>query len=46
MIAEGMLHGHLNITPTDQLPEIERSLDFLAAGLPTIGGETAAGWPR
>ena len=35
MIAEGMLHGHLNITPTDQLPEIERSLDFLAAGLLT-----------
>jgi len=28
-----MLHGHLNLTPAAQLPEIERSLDFLAAGL-------------
>ena len=30
-VAEGMLHGHLNIPPTDALPEIARSLDFLAA---------------
>jgi len=32
-VAVGMLHGHLNLTPAAQLPEIERSLDFLAAGL-------------
>ena len=32
-VAEGMLHGHLNLMPTAQMPEIERSLDFLAAGL-------------
>ena len=32
-VAEGMLHGHLNLMPTPQMPEIERSLDFLAAGL-------------
>jgi acetyl esterase/lipase len=30
-IAEGMLHGHLNIPPVPDLPEIARSLDFLAA---------------
>lgn len=30
-VAEGMLHGHLNIPPVDALPEIARSLDFLAA---------------
>jgi acetyl esterase len=30
-VAEGMLHGHLNIPPTTALPEIARSLDFLAA---------------
>ncbi|GAA4753604.1 alpha/beta hydrolase fold domain-containing protein [Amnibacterium soli] len=29
-VAEGMLHGHLNIPPVDALPEIARSLDFLA----------------
>jgi acetyl esterase/lipase len=29
-IAEGMLHGHLNIPPVPDLPEIARSLDFLA----------------
>jgi acetyl esterase len=29
-VAEGMLHGHLNITPVAELPEIARSLDFLA----------------
>jgi acetyl esterase len=32
-VAVGMLHGHLNLTPAVQMPEIERSLDFLAAGL-------------
>jgi acetyl esterase len=31
-VAEGMLHGHLNIAPVAELPEIARSLDFLAAG--------------
>ena len=34
-VALGMLHGHLNGAPTPQLPEIERSLHFLAEGLPT-----------
>jgi acetyl esterase len=29
-VAEGMLHGHLNIPPTDRLPEVARSFDFLA----------------
>ncbi|GAA2749757.1 alpha/beta hydrolase fold domain-containing protein [Amnibacterium kyonggiense] len=29
-VAEGMLHGHLNIPPVDAMPEIARSLDFLA----------------
>ncbi|WP_375387208.1 alpha/beta hydrolase [uncultured Amnibacterium sp.] len=29
-VAEGMLHGHLNIPPTEALPEVGRSLDFLA----------------
>ena len=29
-VAEGMLHGHLNIPPVEALPEIARSLDFLA----------------
>lgn len=29
-VAEGMLHGHLNIPPVGALPEIARSLDFLA----------------
>jgi acetyl esterase/lipase len=29
-VAEGMLHGHLNIPPAAELPEIARSLDFLA----------------
>ena len=29
-VAEGMLHGHLNIPPVDALPEVARSLDFLA----------------
>jgi acetyl esterase/lipase len=29
-VAEGMLHGHLNIPPVDGLPEVARSLDFLA----------------
>ena len=33
MLAAGMLHGHLNIPPVSELPEIGRSLDFLAAGL-------------
>jgi acetyl esterase len=32
-VAVGMLHGHLNLRPAAQMPEIERSLDFLAAGL-------------
>ncbi|RIX26631.1 alpha/beta hydrolase [Amnibacterium setariae] len=30
-VAEGMLHGHLNIAPVAELPEVARSLDFLAA---------------
>jgi acetyl esterase len=30
-VAEGMLHGHLNIPPAEELPEITRSLDFLAS---------------
>jgi acetyl esterase len=29
-VAEGMLHGHLNLRPCADMPEIERSLDFLA----------------
>ena len=29
-VAEGMLHGHLNIPPVAGLPEVARSLDFLA----------------
>jgi acetyl esterase len=29
-VAEGMLHGHLNIPPVADLPEIARSLEFLA----------------
>ncbi|MGN6742989.1 MAG: alpha/beta hydrolase, partial [Amnibacterium sp.] len=32
-VAAGMLHGHLNIPPVAELPEIGRSIDFLAAGL-------------
>ena len=35
-VAVGMLHGHLNIAPVPQLPEIERSLSFLADGLSGI----------
>ena len=35
-VAAGMLHGHLNIAPVPQLPEIERSLSFLADGLSGI----------
>ena len=30
-VAKGMLHGHLNIPPTPLLPEVARTLDFLAA---------------
>jgi acetyl esterase/lipase len=30
-VAEGMLHGHLNIPPTPLLPEVARTLDFLAS---------------
>jgi acetyl esterase len=33
IMAVGMLHGHLNLTPAAEMPEIERSLDFLAAAL-------------
>ena len=33
MVAEGMLHGHLNLPPVAELAVIGRSLDFLAAGL-------------
>ncbi len=32
-LAPGMLHGHLNREPTDQLPEVERTIDVLAAAL-------------
>jgi hypothetical protein len=32
-VAVGMLHGHLNLNPAAEMPEIERSLDFLADGL-------------
>ena len=32
-VAEGMLHGHLNMPPVAEVPEIERSLEFLAAAL-------------
>jgi acetyl esterase/lipase len=32
-VAAGMLHGHLNRTPSAGMPEIERSLDFLAEAL-------------
>jgi hypothetical protein len=32
-VAAGMLHGHLNLTPCGAMPEIERSLDFLAEAL-------------
>jgi hypothetical protein len=28
-----MLHGHLNSAPVAELPEIERSIDFLAEPL-------------
>jgi acetyl esterase len=33
-VAAGMLHGHLNCTPVRELPEIERSIDFLARQWP------------
>jgi len=32
-VAEGMLHGHLNLPPVDDMAEIGRSLDVLAAAL-------------
>jgi acetyl esterase/lipase len=32
-VATGMLHGHLNIPPVPELPEVGRSIDLLAAGL-------------
>lgn len=32
-VAAGMLHGHLNLPPVDAMPEVGRSLDFLAAGI-------------
>ena len=32
-VAVGMLHGHLNSAPVAELPEIERSIDFLAEPL-------------
>jgi len=32
-VAAGMLHGHLNIPPVAELPEIGRSIDFLGAAL-------------
>jgi acetyl esterase len=32
-VAAGMLHGHLNIPPVPELPEVGRSLDFLGAAL-------------
>ncbi|MCU1474296.1 alpha/beta hydrolase [Amnibacterium sp.] len=32
-VAAGMLHGHLNIPPVPELPEVGRTIDFLAAGL-------------
>jgi acetyl esterase len=32
-VAVGMLHGHLNLMPAAEMPEIKRSLDFLAAAL-------------
>jgi hypothetical protein len=42
-VADGMLHGHLNIAPVPELPEIERSLEFLA--MPLIDSERQAGRP-
>lgn len=30
-VAAGMLHGHLNLPPVAELPEVARSIDFLAA---------------
>jgi hypothetical protein len=33
MLARGMPHGHLNVPPVGELPEIRRSIDFLAAAL-------------
>jgi acetyl esterase/lipase len=32
-VAAGMLHGHLNLPPVPSMPEVSRSLDFLAEGL-------------
>jgi acetyl esterase/lipase len=32
-VAEGMLHGHLNLPPIDDMAEIGRSLDVLAEAL-------------
>jgi acetyl esterase/lipase len=36
LIARGMLHGHLNLPPVDELPEVRRSIDFLATALATL----------
>ncbi|WP_235215345.1 alpha/beta hydrolase [Phaeacidiphilus oryzae] len=36
LLAEGMVHGHLNNLP-DELPEIGKSLEFLAEGLRLAG---------
>lgn len=33
MLARGMPHGHLNVPPVEEIPEIRRSIDFLAAAL-------------
>jgi acetyl esterase len=36
-VAAGMLHGHLNLPPAPQLPEVRRSLEFLGDGLARAG---------
>jgi acetyl esterase len=49
MTAQGMLHGHLNLPPADTLPEIRRSIDFLARAqgvaedLPRVQDERGGG---
>jgi acetyl esterase/lipase len=49
LVAAGMLHGHLNLPPVPDLPEVARSLDFLAEGLPgdpsLRGDDTGGGRP-
>lgn len=41
-VAAGMLHGHLNLVPRPELPEVRRTLDFLIDGLRAAVGEPVA----